>query len=193
MLSETNSGANLVRQPGLPIHCPEVHWYAAYVRPRHEKRVAQQLDVRGVAHYLPVYDTISRWKDRRKLIQLPLFPGYIFVHISLQNRLDLLCIPSIVRLVGFNGAPVTLADEEVEGLRRALAEGVRAKPHPYLSIGRRVRITEGPLAGREGILKRWKGVLRVVLSIELLQRSILVDANASSVKAIPSGPSIALS
>jgi transcription antitermination factor NusG len=86
-----------------------------------------------------------------------------------------------VRLVGFNGRPVPLAEAEVESLRHALIEGVCAEPHPYLCAGRRVRITAGPLTGREGILTRWKGNLRVVLSTELIQRSISVEIDASSV------------
>jgi transcription antitermination factor NusG len=84
-------------------------------------------------------------------------------------------------LVGFSGVPTPLADEEIESLRCALAEGLRAEPHPYLKVGLRVRIVAGPLAGREGILKRWKGNLRVLLSIDLIQCSILADVDASSV------------
>src|SRR5258708_6550370 len=114
-------------------------------------------------------------------LQLPLFPGYLFVRISLHDRLKVLQVPSVVRLVGFNGVPTALAEEEVEGLRRALAAGLRMEPHPYLTVGRRVRITAGPLAGREGILKRRKGTLRVVLSTELIQRSVFVDIDVSSV------------
>lgn len=178
MATEAIHIASSVSQPVLPLDCLEPHWYAAYTCAQHEKRVAQQLDGRGVVHYLPLYEAVHRWKDRRKLVQLPLFPGYVFVRIPLRNRLDVLCLPGVVRLVGFNGAPTPLPEQEVEGLRRALTEGVRAEPHPYLRVGRRVRITGGPLVGREGILKRWKGALRVVLSLELIQRSILVDIEA---------------
>lgn len=159
----------------------EPHWYAAYTRAQHEKRVAQCLEQCAVESFLPVYEAIHRWKDRKMRLQLPLFPGYVFVRLALCDRLQVLRVPSVVRLVGFNGAPTALAEGEVESLRRALVEGVRAEPHPYLRVGRRVRITAGPLAGREGILKRWKGDLRVVLSTELIQRSILVDVDASAV------------
>src|SRR5436309_8815050 len=96
-------------------------------------------------------------------MQLPLFPGYVFVRLALRDRMQVLQVPSVVRLVGFNGAPAALAEEEVESLRCTLIQGVRAEPHAYLRVGRRVRITAGPLAGREGILKRWRGALRVVL------------------------------
>lgn len=114
-------------------------------------------------------------------LELPLFPGYLFVRLALRDRLQVLRVPGVARLVGFNGAATPLPDTEIESLRRALAEGLRAEPHPYLKVGRSVRITTGPLAGREGILKRYKGDLRVVLSIELIQRSISVEVDASSV------------
>jgi transcription antitermination factor NusG len=175
-----SNSANLGRR----LDCAEPRWYSVYTCAQHEKRVAQQLDARGVAHYLPLFETTRRWKDRRKLVQLPLFAGYVFVQIALENRLEVLRLPGVVRLVGFNGSPAPLADEEVEGLRRALASGTRAEPHRYLTVGRRVRITSGPLAGREGILKRWKGVVQVVLSVELLKRSIIVHTDALDVEPI---------
>jgi len=169
------------RESHLSIENSFERWYAVYTRAQHEKRVAQLLAQRSVEHFLPIYETVHRWKDRKMCLQLPLFPGYLFVRIALIDRLRVLQVPSVVRLVGFNGGPTALADEEIEGLRRALAEGVRAEPHPYLRVGRRVRITAGPLAGREGILKRWRGDQRVVLSTDLIQRSILVDVDASCV------------
>ncbi len=156
-------------------------WYAAYTRAQHEKSVVQQLEQRAIENFLPLYETVRRWKDRRMRLQLPLFPGYVFVRIVLSERLNVLRVPSVVRLVGFNGRLTPVPKEEVESLRRAIVEGVRAEPHRYLRVGRRVRITEGALAGREGLLVRWKGNLRVVLSTELIQRSILVDVDVSSV------------
>jgi len=188
METQTVNVGSSAEQLGLPLDNLESRWYAAYTRAQHEKCVAQQLDERAIVRFLPLYEAVHRWKDRRKRVQLPLFPGYVFVRIPLQNRLDVLRIPSVVRLVGFNGAPTPLPEEEIEGLRRALNGGLRAEPHHFLQVGRRVRITTGPLAGCEGILKRWKGVLRIVLSIELIQRSILVDIEATSVEPIPSRP-----
>jgi transcription antitermination factor NusG len=159
----------------------EPHWYAIYTCAQQEKRVAQRLGNSAVTHYLPLYETVHRWKDRRKSIQSPLFPGYVFVRIALRDRVQVLQVPGVVRLVSFNGTPTTLAEEEIEGLRRALAEGTRVEPYRYLNVGRRVRITSGPLVGREGVLKRWRGALRVVLSTEWLRRSIIVDIDASHV------------
>ena len=159
-------------------------WFAVYTRAQHEKRVAQHFREREIENFLPIYNAVHSWKDRKVQVQLPLFPGYLFVRIALVDRLRVLQVPSVVRLVGFNGSPTALPEGEIEGLRCGLAEGLRAKPHPYLKLGRRVRISAGPLAGREGILKRWKGDLRVVLSIDLIQRSILVDVEASWVEPV---------
>ena len=168
----------------MPLSFSEPHWYAAYTSANHERRVAENFAARSVEHFLPLYASLRRWKDRRVKLELPLFPGYVFVRLALRDRLKALQVPSVVRLVGFKGAPVALAEEEVESLRRTLAEGVRAEPHPFLRVGRRVRITAGPLAGREGILKWWKGNLRVVLSIELIKRSASIEVDASDLERI---------
>jgi len=153
----------------------ELRWYAVYTSANHEKGVAEQLTCRSIEQFLPLYESIRRWKDRRKLLQLPLFPGYVFVRLALRNRLQILQIPGVVRIVGSNGAPTPLFDEEIESLRRALKNEIRAEPHPYLSKGRRVRITAGPLAGRDAIVIRHKGKQRVVISTELIHRSIMLD------------------
>jgi transcription antitermination factor NusG len=168
----------------LPHEYVEPHWYAAYTCARHEKRVAQQLQQRSIEVFLPLYEAAHRWKDRRKRVQLALFPSYVFVRIALKDRLRALQIPSVVRLVGFGVTPVPLEDGEVEGLRQAMALGVHAEPHPYLTVGRHVRLTYGPLAGLEGILLRRKGNCRVVLSIHLIQHSVAVDVDAHSVEPV---------
>jgi transcription antitermination factor NusG len=162
----------------------EPRWYAAYTRSRHEKSVADMLQRKQINAFLPIYETMRRWKNGDHRVQLPLFPGYAFVHIALCDRLDVLKVPGVVRLVGFDGMPTALENEEVESLRRALSAGVKAAPHPYLTVGRRVRITAGPLVGREGILVRRRSSLRVVLSLDLIQRSILVDVEAGSLETV---------
>ena len=156
----------------------EARWYAAYTRSRHEKSVADLLRCREVKTFLPLYSTVRRWKNGDHRVEVPLFPGYTFVHIALRDRLNVLKVPGVVRLVGFDGTPVALDNEEVESLRRALSSGVKAAPHHYLTVGRRVRIVGGPLAGREGIFLRRKGVTRVVVSIDLIQRSVLFDLDS---------------
>ena len=168
----------------LPAAYIEPRWYAAYTCVQHERRIAYQLQQKSVEFFLPLYEAVHKWKDRRKRVELPLFPGYIFVRIPLRDRLQVLEIPSVVRLVGFDGPPTPLPDAEIELLRSGLAHKLRAEPHPYLSMGRRVRIQRGPLAGLEGILRRRNGSLRVVLSMELLKRSIAVNIDAADVELV---------
>jgi len=165
----------------LPDFYVKPHWYAAYTRAQHEKCVAAELRARTVEHFLPMYSSARRWKDRRVNLELPLFPGYVFVRLALRERLRVLQIPSVVRLVGFNGLPTTLPDEEMEVLRAGLGQSLRAQPHPFLKVGRRVRITGGPFAGLEGILKRKKNEVRVVVSVELIQRSVVMDVDAADI------------
>jgi transcription antitermination factor NusG len=162
------------------------HWYAVYTCAQHEKRVAAELAARTVEHFLPLYSSVRRWKDRRVTLDLPLFPGYVFVRLALCDRLRVVQIPSVVRLVGFGGLPTALPDTEMEIMRSGLSERLRAEPHPFLTIGRRVRITAGPFAGLEGVLKRKKSNLRVVVSLELIQRSVAVDVDAADVQGVVS-------
>jgi transcription antitermination factor NusG len=159
-------------------------WYAAYTCANHEKRVAEQLVVCEVEHFLPTYSSVRKWKDRKVRLQLPLFPGYVFVHMALQDRLCVLQVPGLARLVGFDGTPAELPDDEIEALRRGFASGVHAEPHPYLRVGRGVRVKSGPLAGVEGILARRKSSLRVVISIELIQRAMAVEVDEADLEVL---------
>ena len=160
----------------------QVRWYAAYVCSRHEKQVVFQLQERRVQSFLPVYRSIRRWKDRRKELDLVLFPGYVFVRIDLKDRLRVLQLPGVVRIVGFNGHPTPLPDAEIESLSSGLASGIRAEPHPYLKVGQRVSIRHGPLAGASGVLVRRKDRFRVVLSIDLIMRSVAVEVDEADIE-----------
>src|SRR6266567_3791089 len=168
----------------LPAVWAEQHWYAAYTCAQHEKRVATELGMREVEHFLPLYSSVRRWKDRRVQLEFPLFPGYVFVRLALCDRLRLVQIPSVVRLVGFGGLPTALPDAEMEIMRSGLSQSPHAEPHPFLTVGRRVRITGGPFAGLEGVLKRKKSSLRVVISLELIQRSVAVDVDIADVRPV---------
>jgi transcription antitermination factor NusG len=163
----------------------EAQWYAVYTCARHEKRVAEQLAGRAVQHFLPLYGSSRRWQDRRVHLQLPLFPSYVFVRIPMRERMRVLEVPGVVHLVSVNGLPVPIPDQEMERLRMGLSGSPRVKPHPFLTVGRRVRIVRGPLEGLEGILLRRKGETRVVLSLDLIQRSISVDLETDAVEPIP--------
>lgn len=157
-------------------------WYAAYTRANHERRVADQLSEHEVEHFLPEYESVRRWKDRKVRLQMPLFPGYLFVHLALRDRLRVLQVPGVARLVGFDGHPTSVPEDEVTRIREFLDQGLRVGPHPYLTAGRRVRLKSGPLAGTEGILLRRKGNFRVVISIGLIQRAVAVDVELADVE-----------
>jgi transcription antitermination factor NusG len=162
----------------------QASWYAAYVCVRHEKMVARQFASRDLECFLPMYRTVHRWKDRYKGLDLALFPGYVFVRIELKDRVRVLQVPSVVSLVGFDGRPVPIHDNEIETLRHGLDGQVRIEPHPYLKEGRRVRIKAGPFIGAEGILLRKKDCCRVVLSIDLLMRSVAVEVSEADVEVV---------
>lgn len=159
----------------LPPEYFALRWYAIYTSANHEKSVAEQLRLRTVEHFLPLYESLRRWKDRSVKLKLPLFPGYVFVRLVLRDKLSVVQIPGVARLVGFDGTPAALPDEEIEALRTSFVTGVRVEPHPFLTVGRRVRVKAGPLAGMEGVLVQRKGKFRVVISIELIQRSVAVQ------------------
>jgi transcription antitermination factor NusG len=159
-------------------------WYALYTCARHEKAVAQQIEQRSIACFLPLYHSVRRWKDRRKELELALFPGYVFVRLAAQDRLRVLQLPSAVRLVSFKGQPAVLPDAEIEGLRQRLSRGVFAEPHPYLCVGRRVRVRSGPMLGLEGIIVRRKDRCRLVFSLDLIMRSVAVEVDESEVEPV---------
>jgi len=161
-----------------------VNWYALYTCPRHEKCVAQQIEQRNISCFLPLYRSVRRWKDRRKELELALFPGYVFVRLELKDRMRVLQLPSVVRLVSFNGEPAVLPEAEIEGLRERLSRGGCVEPHPYLNVGRRVRVSAGPMAGLEGIIVRRKDRCRVVFSLDLLMRSVAVEVDEADVEPV---------
>jgi len=159
----------------------EMLWYAGYTASRHEKRVAEHFAQRGVEHFLPLYETIHRWNNGRHRVQLPLFPGYIFVRIALQDRLRVIEVPGFVRLVGFNSLPCPLPEADINRMKEALNKGVLAEPYPYLTVGTRVEIRNGPMQGMTGILLRRQNKCRVVISVDLIMRSMIVEVEAGDV------------
>jgi transcription antitermination factor NusG len=158
-----------------PEEYSESRWYAAYTRANYEKRVSDRLGISGVEHFLPLYSSMRRWKDRRIRLAMPLFPGYVFVHMALRDRLQVLQVPGVARLVGFDGAPAALPADEIETLRASLLREVELQPHPYLAAGQRVRLRSGTLAGLTGIVVRRKSGTRLVVSVDLIQRSVSLE------------------
>jgi transcription antitermination factor NusG len=159
-------------------------WFAACIRPRHEKKVDEQLRQRRIESFLPLYRAVHRWKDRRKAVHLPLFPGYLFVRIPANERLKVLQLPGVTRFVGFEGSPTAIPEVEIQVLQRGLVNNLSAEPHPYLKVGRRVRVRSGPLSGAEGTLIRKKGALRLVLSFDAILKAVSVEVDAGDVEPI---------
>ncbi len=153
-------------------------WYALYTRHQHEKVVAQILSTKGFEIFLPLYSAVRQWKDRAKPLSLPLFPCYVFVRGGFERQLHILTTLGIHGFVGSDNRPWAIADEEIDGVRRALQTTFRVEPHPFLKCGDWVRVKSGPLEGVEGILVRKKNQFRLVLSVELLEKSAAVEVDA---------------
>jgi transcription antitermination factor NusG len=161
----------------------DANWYAAYTMPRHEKLVANQLKIRQVETYLPVYRAVRNWNGRRAQVDVPLFQGYVFVRMPIGNRVKVLEQPGVVRLVGTNGKAAAIPDEEIERLRMSLVL-CKAEPYPFLVPGKKVRIKSGPMTGFEGKILRRKSKMRLVVSLDLIQRSIVFELDAESAQAV---------
>jgi transcription antitermination factor NusG len=162
------------------------NWFAVYTTSRHEKRVARNLGQRQIEHFLPIYRTQHTWKDgTRVMLDLPLFPGYVFVRIDLHDRVGVLEVPGVVSMIGTAKQPAPLPELEVEALRAGL-DPTKAEPHPLLTVGQRVRITRGALAGVEGIVVRKKSGLQVVLTLSLLMQSIAIEVSGDDVESADS-------
>jgi transcription antitermination factor NusG len=159
-------------------------WYVTYTSPRHEKHVAKQCEERGIATFLPSYRSVRRWKDRKKEVELPLFPGYVFVQVSNERRVDVLRVPGVVHVVSFQGKPAAVSISEIEMLRRGLTGSLAVRPHPYLKAGRKVRMRSGPMAGIEGIFVRKKDCARVILSISLIERSVAMEVDEADIEIV---------
>ena len=144
---------------------------------RHEKAVSGNLRLRGIDEYLPLYNARRSWSDRIKVVELPLFTGYVFCRFGYSQRLQVLNTPGVASIVGFGEADAPLEDSEIAAIRTILAAGSRVEPWPYLKPGDRVRIERGALAGIAGTLVREKTTWRVVVNVEMLQRSVAVEVD----------------
>jgi transcription antitermination factor NusG len=161
-------------------------WYAIYTRHQHEKTVAQILTVKGLQAWLPVYETSRRWRDRVKVLTLPLFPCYVFIKGDSHRRLDVLTTPGVHEFVSTGGHPAPIPAEEVEAIRKGIASGARLEPHPLLRNGDWVSIKSGPLEGVQGILVRKKNLYRLILSVEMLGKAVALEVEASQIERLES-------
>jgi transcription antitermination factor NusG len=162
-------------------------WFAVYTATNHEKRVAQHLQVKEIETFLPLYSVTKRWKNRTTAkVELPLFAGYIFVRIAPTERIRVLEVPMVYSIVGNRREPSPLPDAQIEGLRAAL-QGGQVHPFPYVKVGNRVRVRSGAFAGLEGIVVRTYGGLSVVLSVDMIQKSIAVHVEADELESCAQG------
>lgn len=161
-------------------------WYAVTARSRHEKVAAGMLEAQGIAHFLPLTTELRQWSDRKQLVNLPLFPGYLFVHMDLQREstLPVLKAPGITGLVRNQTGPLPIPEHQIEDIRKVLAEGADCSPHPFLQEGDRVRVLHGALKGLEGNLVRINSEAKLVISIDMIQRSIAVTISRDSVELV---------
>lgn len=157
-------------------------WFAAYTIPRHEKRVQELLTERGIENFLPIYRSARQWKKScPAVLDLPLFPTYVFVRIARVARGSVLSVPGVLSIVGSPRNPWPLPDSEMEALRLGI-QTRKIEPHTYLKFGERVRIKTGLMSGVEGILVRKKNEFRVVLTIDAIMRSVAVEIDLDDVE-----------
>ncbi len=168
-------------------------WFALRVKSRSEKIVATIARHKGFEDFLPLYQTRRRWSDRFKLVELPLFPGYVFCRTNPELRLPLLTIPGVVNFVCIGRVPVPIAEAEIAAIQRAIGAGLLAEPYPFLEVGQRVRLAEGPLTGLEGFLVEVRKQHRILVSVSLLKRSVAVEIDRHWVRPLdPSGREVSI-
>lgn len=155
-------------------------WHVVCTRSRHERVTCDQLSSRDVEAYLPLCESLRQWHDRKKRLMLPAFPGYVFARFAFADRVRVLSVPGVTRLVTFGNRAASLTDDELERLRTTLS--IRSsEPHPYLASGARVRIVSGPLSGLCGVVQRGQG-LRMIISVDCVCRSIAVELHESDLQ-----------
>jgi transcription antitermination factor NusG len=159
----------------------EQKWYALQVRPRFEKIVAVHLNHKGYEDYLPLYRSRRRWSDRIKEVDLPLFPGYIFCKFDVSHRLPILLIPGVMSVVGLGRNPLSVSEDEIVAVQNVVKSGLTYQPSGFISTGQLARVERGPLRGLVGIVVETKKNCRLIVSVNLLQRSVAVELDSDSV------------
>jgi transcriptional antiterminator NusG len=162
---------------------PRPAWYAVWTRSRHEQAVREQLERRGLEAFLPTITKWSRWKDRRKQVDWPLFPGYCFARFDGGDRLTVLKCSGVVNIVSFDGDIAPIPEPEIDGIRRLIETDLQFDPCPLIREGMMVEVTHGPLKGVVGRLVRKGTHARLILSVELIGQAVSVDVDAADVKA----------
>jgi transcription antitermination factor NusG len=176
------NNANVTRQPR---HTESRCWYAVQTWPRFEKKVASEIERKDVEAFLPLFSSTHKWSDRSQIVESPLFPGYVFVKVAPtpSSRIPVLRANGVVGFVGARGTGTPIQDSEIDSVRMLLTRGVAFQHHPFLNVGQRVRVRGGSLDAVEGILLAKHDDLSLVLSIQIIQRSISVRISGYKVEA----------
>ena len=164
----------------------ESAWWALYTRHQHEKTVADMLAAKGFEVFLPLYESMRRWKDRQKMLSLPLFPCYVFVRGGLNRRLQVVTTPGVHMVLSHGERVALIPETEIDAIRKTLEGPFRVEPHPFLKCGERVRVIRGTLEGVEGILVRKKNQTRLVLSVAMVAQSVAAEIDAADVVPVTS-------
>lgn len=165
------------------IHNQQWPWYAIMVRTSREKTATMLLENAGYNCYLPLTKCTRHWSDRVKESEVPLFPGYLFCRMNPHNRLPVLMTPGVIQIVGMGKMPVPVEEQEITAIQRVGKSGLPTVPWPYLQVGHVAQVEEGPLQGMKGIVIRIKSGMKLVLSVNLLQRSVAVEVDRSWISA----------
>jgi transcription antitermination factor NusG len=160
----------------------ESEWWALYTRHQHEKVVAEMLEAKGFEVFLPLYESTRKWRDRKKVLALPLFPCYLFVRGGMNRKLQVVTTPGIHMILHRGDGVAIIPEQEIQAIQRVVDGGLRAEPHPFLECGMRVRVIRGAMEGVEGILLRKKNVCRLILSVKMVAQSVAVEVHASDVE-----------
>jgi transcription antitermination factor NusG len=161
-------------------------WFAVHTRHQYENLVAMTLVNKGLEVFLPTYDTVHRWSDRKKRVTLPLFPGYLFFANEIDRWIQILSTPGVNAIVKIGSVPAEIPNSEIAAIRQMVESTLRVEPHPFLNDGDLVKIKAGPLAGLEGVVSRKKDALRLVLSIQILGQSAAVEIDGCVVERLGS-------
>jgi len=161
-----------------------MHWYAIYTKPRAEKRVFERLVDKEIETFLPLINKVRIWKDRKKKIEMPLFPGYLFVKFDYKNRFDILQTDGIVKIINFSGVPAVVPDWQIDSLRKLLDHPETLQLENAMRPDDLVEVTEGPFKGVKGCVKTVKDVSRLVITIDGLQQSVSIEIDTVFLKKI---------
>src|SRR5664280_232493 len=171
----------------IEVYDPDSCWYAVWTRSRQEKVAAASLNNLGIRHYLPLNSELRHWSDRKQMVEVPLFSGYLFVCISLlkkNSKLQVLKVPGIVGFVGNQTGPLPIPDQQIEDIHTVLTAGVECSVHPFLKEGDRVRVVRGALAGVVGTLLHTNSTSRLLISIDMIRQSLSVNVLREDVELV---------